>query len=130
MEEHEYQGVHGEMPSVESFSIRTEPHHGNNQMAALNQIAAVTFAKYIRRMPLHVEGLDIACDVASETVTVSAPEPESQVDTLVKGDNLSKISRAFYGAPNKHPRVFEANKSLRTYSYKSYPGQVLRTFQA
>jgi nucleoid-associated protein YgaU len=61
-----------------------------------------------------------------DLMTVSAPQPESQLYTVVKGDNLSKISKQFYGTPNKYPQIFEANKPMLTHPDKIYPGQVLR----
>ena len=62
----------------------------------------------------------------NDMMTVTAPEPESQWYTVVKGDNLSKISKAFYGTPSKYPQIFEANKPMLTHPDKIYPGQVLR----
>jgi nucleoid-associated protein YgaU len=62
----------------------------------------------------------------NDLMTVSKPEPESQMYTVVKGDNLSKISKQFYGTPNKYPQIFEANKPMLTHPDKIYPGQVLR----
>ncbi|MGE5118319.1 MAG: peptidoglycan-binding protein LysM [Betaproteobacteria bacterium] len=55
-----------------------------------------------------------------------ATEPEAQWYTVVKGDNLSKIAKQYYGDPNKYPRIFEANKPMLTHPDKIYPGQVLR----
>ena len=40
----------------------------------------------------------------NDMMTVSTQEPESQMYTVVSGDNLSKISKQFYGTPNKYPR--------------------------
>ncbi len=62
----------------------------------------------------------------NDMLTVSAPEPESKMYTVVKGDNLSKISKGFYGTPNKYPQIFAANKPMLTHPDKIYPGQVLR----
>lgn len=62
----------------------------------------------------------------NDMMTVSAPEPESKWYTVVKGDNLSKISKEFYGTPNKYPQIFEANKPMLNHPDKIYPGQVLR----
>ena len=62
----------------------------------------------------------------NDLMTVATPEPESQWYTVVKGDNLSKISKQFYGTPNKYPQIFEANKPMLTHPDKIYPGQVLR----
>jgi len=62
----------------------------------------------------------------NDMMTVATPEPESQMYTVVKGDNLSKISKEFYGTPNKYPQIFEANKPMLSHPDKIYPGQVLR----
>jgi nucleoid-associated protein YgaU len=62
----------------------------------------------------------------NDMLTVSSEEPESQWHTVVSGDNLSKISKAYYDTPNKYPQIFEANKPMLTHPDKIYPGQVLR----
>jgi nucleoid-associated protein YgaU len=62
----------------------------------------------------------------NDMMTVSSPEPESQMYVVVSGDNLSKISKQFYGTPNKYTQIFEANKPMLTHPDKIYPGQVLR----
>lgn len=59
-------------------------------------------------------------------IEVAEPEPEAQFYEVVKGDNLSKIAKHFYGNPNKYPVIFEANKPMLTHPDKIYPGQVLR----
>jgi len=50
----------------------------------------------------------------------------SQFHTVVKGDSLSKIAKAYYGDMMKYPVIFEANKPMLTDPDKIYPGQVLR----
>jgi nucleoid-associated protein YgaU len=55
-----------------------------------------------------------------------AEQPEAQWYTVVKGDNLSKIAKQYYGDANKYPQIFEANKPMLTHPDKIYPGQVLR----
>jgi nucleoid-associated protein YgaU len=62
----------------------------------------------------------------NDLMTVSKPEPESQMYTVVKGDTLHKISKQFYDTPNKYPQIFDANKPMLTHSDKIYPVQVLR----
>lgn len=62
----------------------------------------------------------------NDMLTVDAPEPESKWHTVVSGDNLSKIAKAFYGDPNKYPAIFEANKPMLKHPDKIYPGQMLR----
>ena len=62
----------------------------------------------------------------NDMMTVSSPEAESQMYTVVSGDNLSKISKQFYGSPNKYTQIFEANKPMLAHPDKIYPGQMLR----
>jgi nucleoid-associated protein YgaU len=62
----------------------------------------------------------------NDLMGVVAPEPESQWYTVVKGDNLSRISKAFYDTPNKYMVIFEANQPMLTHPDKIYPGQMLR----
>jgi nucleoid-associated protein YgaU len=124
----------------------------------LNKAAGDAIETYITAMNLKVDGLDVAFDGATGTVTVSGvaadqatkekvvlccgnvekvatvndmmtvatPADESKYYTVVKGDNLSKISKQFYGDPNKYPKIFDANKPMLTHPDKIYPGQLLR----
>lgn len=62
----------------------------------------------------------------NDMMTVAASSPESQWYTVVSGDNLSKISKQFYGTPNKYTQIFEANKPMLSHPDKIYPGQLLR----
>lgn len=61
-----------------------------------------------------------------DNMTVAIAAPEAQFYTVVRGDNLSKIAKQFYGDPNKYPVIFEANKPMLTHPDKIYPGQNLR----
>ena len=62
----------------------------------------------------------------NDLITVVAPEPEARYHTVVSGDNLSKIAKAYYGNPNKYPAIFEANRPMLSHPDKIYPGQMLR----
>ena len=62
----------------------------------------------------------------NDMLTVVTPEPEAQWYTVVKGDNLSKISKQYYGNPNEYMKIFEANKPMLSHPDKIYPGQMLR----
>ena len=127
-------------------------------VAALSKTAGDAIATYIGTQGLKVDGLDVAFDAPSATVTVagtvadqatrekvllccgnvsgvaavndmlvvSTPEPESKWHTVVSGDNLSKIAKAFYGDANKYPVIFDANKPMLKHPDKIYPGQMLR----
>lgn len=52
--------------------------------------------------------------------------PEDQYYEIQKGDNLSKVSKQFYGTPNKYIQIFEANKEVIKDMDKIYPGQKIR----
>ena len=62
----------------------------------------------------------------NDLLVVNSPEPEAQWHTVVSGDNLSKIAKAFYGDANKYPVIFEANRPMLSHPDKIYPGQMLR----
>jgi len=59
-------------------------------------------------------------------MSVDQSEPEATYYTVVSGDNLSKISKANYGDPNKYMKIYEANTPMLKHPDKIYPGQVLR----
>ena len=61
-----------------------------------------------------------------DQLTVATPEPESKFYTVKSGDNLSKISKEFYGDANQYNKIFEANRPLLKNADDIYPGQVLR----
>ncbi|BCX72433.1 peptidoglycan-binding protein LysM [Acinetobacter bereziniae] len=61
-----------------------------------------------------------------DQMTVAIPEPESKFYTVKSGDNLSKISKEFYGDPNQYNKIFEANRPLLKNADDIFPGQVLR----
>lgn len=62
----------------------------------------------------------------NDNLTVDQSEPEAEYYTVVSGDTLSKISKQFYGSPNKYMQIFEANKPMLSHPDKIYPGQMLR----
>ena len=61
-----------------------------------------------------------------DMMSVDRSEPAAQYYTVKSGDNLSKISKQFYGDPNKYMKIFEANKPMLSHPDKIYPGQLLR----
>jgi len=61
-----------------------------------------------------------------DNLTVEDTAPEAQYYTVVSGDNLSKVSKQYYGDPNKYMVIFEANKPMLSHPDKIYPGQMLR----
>jgi nucleoid-associated protein YgaU len=65
-------------------------------------------------------------EAVQDQLYVPTPEPEAQFHTVVRGDTLSKIAKAFYGNANAYMKIFEANKPMLSDPDKIYPGQVLR----
>ena len=61
-----------------------------------------------------------------DNISVDTPEPESRMYTVKSGDNLSKISKEFYGDANQYNKIFEANRPLLKDADDIFPGQVLR----
>ena len=61
-----------------------------------------------------------------DKLSVAEPANAPQFYTVVRGDNLSKIAKQYYGNANEYMKIFEANKPMLTHPDKIYPGQVLR----
>jgi nucleoid-associated protein YgaU len=134
---------------------QADPSSADKQKAA-NDAAADSIMAYIESQGLKATGLTVTFDGSTATVYGVAPDqstkekivlccgnvqgvaavndqmsvdqsaPEAQYYTVVKGDNLSKISKQYYGDPNKYNKIFEANKPMLKSPDLIYPGQVLR----
>ena len=74
---------------------------------------------------LAVGNIDHVAQV-DDQMTVATPESESKFYTVKSGDNLSKISKEFYGDANQYNKIFEANRPLLKNADDIFPGQVLR----
>ena len=136
-------------------AAQADPSSADKQKAA-NDAAADAIMAYIESQGLKATGLTVTFDGSTATVygvadtqatkekivlcagnvqgvasvndqmTVDQSAPEAQYYTVVKGDNLSKISKQYYGDPNKYAKIFEANKPMLKSPDLIYPGQVLR----
>src|SRR5271163_4091597 len=53
---------------------------------------------------------DIQAPAAAAAAAGAASTPAARTYTVQPGDNLSKISKQFYGDPNNYMKIFEANK--------------------
>jgi nucleoid-associated protein YgaU len=67
-----------------------------------------------------VAGAGAAAPSAAES------QAQSKFYTVQKGDTLSKVSKEYYGDPNRYNAIFEANRPMLEDPDKIYPGQVLR----
>lgn len=68
---------------------------------------------------------------APSAPTAAQPEATQPADssvfyTIQKGDTLSKISKQFYGDPNKYRYIVEENSGVIEDADKIYPGQTIR----
>jgi nucleoid-associated protein YgaU len=50
----------------------------------------------------------------------------TQFYVIQKGDTLSAIAKQYYGAANKYPKLFEANREVIEDPDRIYPGQKIR----
>jgi len=62
----------------------------------------------------------------NDMMSVDQSAEEATFYTVVSGDTLSKISKAFYGNANEYMKIFEANRPMLSHPDKIYPGQMLR----
>lgn len=65
-------------------------------------------------------------EVNVDAMEAPAPEPEVEYYTIVSGDTLSKIAKAYYGDAMDYPKLFEANREVITDPDLIYPGQKIR----
>ncbi len=98
-------------------------YNSNTDTAVLNGQVQTQADK--EKIILAVGNVDHVAQV-DDQLTVAAPEPESKFYTVKSGDNLSKISKEFYGDPNQYNKIFEANRPLLKNADDIFPGQVLR----
>ena len=59
-------------------------------------------------------------------VTFEGANPEDQYYEIKSGDNLSKVSKKFYGSSNHYNAIFEANREVIKDMNLIYPGQKIR----
>ena len=69
---------------------------------------------------------NITVAAAGSSAPSASSAAESKFYTVKSGDTLSKVSKEFYGDPNRYNAIFEANKPMLEHPDKIYPGQVLR----
>ena len=59
-------------------------------------------------------------------VVFEGTQEDDQYYEIKSGDNLSKITKQFYGNPNHYLKIFEANKEVIKEMDLIYPGQKIR----
>jgi nucleoid-associated protein YgaU len=146
----------GKGKTQETMAAAQADPSSDDKKKAANDAAADAIMAYIEAQGLKATGLTVTFDGSTATVygvadnqatkekivlccgnvqgvaavndqmTVDQSAPEAQYYTVVKGDNLSKISKQYYGDPNKYAKIFEANKPMLKSPDLIYPGQVLR----
>lgn len=124
--------------------------------AAANAKAGEALENLVRKMQIPIDHLDVKYSLGTATISGKAEKqeiaekavltvgnvngisrvenqievvhtaPEADYYTVKQGDWLSKISKKYYGDPNKYNVIFEANKPMLEHPDKIYPGQVLR----
>jgi nucleoid-associated protein YgaU len=97
--------------------------HIDDDVATLRGVA---YDQATKEKVILVVGNSSGIGTVDDQMTVEHVEPEAQFHTVVSGDTLGKIAKAFYGNAMKYPVIFEANKPMLKDPDKIYPGQVLR----
>ena len=69
---------------------------------------------------------DINADFPIDTNLQGAQAASERTYTVKPGDTLSKISKQFFGDPNKYQRIFEANRDKLSDPDKIQVGQQLK----
>jgi nucleoid-associated protein YgaU len=146
----------GKGPAQTAMAAAQSDPSSAEKAKAANDAAADAIQGYIDQQGLKATGLTVTYDGSTATVygvaesqatkekivlccgnvqgvasvndqmSVDQSQPEAQYYTVVKGDNLSKISKQYYGDPNKYTKIFEANKPMLRSPDLIYPGQMLR----
>lgn len=146
----------GKGKTQETMAAAQADPSSDDKKKAANDAAADAIMAYVESQGLKATGLTVTFDGSAATVygiaetqatkekivlccgnvqgvaavndqmTVDQSAPEAQYYTVVKGDNLSKISKQYYGDLNKYAKIFEANKPMLKSPDLIYPGQVLR----
>ena len=112
--------------------IRSQNLSATGMVVALDGAAAAVTVYGVAPDQATMEKIVLCCGNVAGVATVNnmmsvdQSAPEATYYTVVSGDNLSKISKAQYGDPNKYMKIFDANKPMLKDPDKIYPGQVLR----
>lgn len=112
------------MVSLESYTIKEDAKQGFDVMVSITLKQYKPYGTKIVKV-LNSEG---TASVENVRETSNSPAPlDNPVTTytVVEGDCLWNIAKAYYGDGSKYPAIIEANKDKMTSSGMIYPGQVL-----
>jgi len=73
-----------------------------------------------------IADIETPAAAAATAAATSGSSSAARIYTVQPGDNLSKISKQFYGDANKYLKIFEANKDKLSDPDKLKPGIELR----
>lgn len=117
---------------------------GNDEQNVKNEILESSSTMPIENLEVKVEGdkIILSGDATPEDkakaaliagnikgvkeVIFEGTQEDDQYYEIKAGDNLSKISKEFYGNPNHYLKIFEANKEVIKDMNLIYPGQKIR----
>src|SRR5574344_10938 len=117
---------------------------GNDEQNVKNEILESSSTMPIENLEVKVEGdkIILSGDASPEDkakaaliagnikgvkeVVFEGTQEDDQYYEIKAGDNLSKISKEFYGNPNHYLKLFEANKEVIKDMNLIYPGQKIR----
>ena len=108
-------------PGVSGLNVNYDPASGKVALSG-----SATSAEAMQKAVLIAGNVQGVAEV--DAAKVQAPAEKEKVDYYIiqSGDNLSKISKHFYGDANKYNRIFEANREVIKDVDKIFPGQKIR----
>jgi len=80
----------------------------------------------IREKVILVVGNTEGIAEVDDRMTTAIEKPQAQFHTVVSGDTLGKIAKAYYGNAIKYSVIFQANKPMLSHPDRIYVGQTLR----
>ncbi len=108
-------------PGLSGLNVNYDPASGK---VALSGSAAS--AEAMQKAVLIAGNVQGVAEVDAAQVQAPAEKEKVEYYIIKSGDNLSKISKQFYGDPNKYNRIFEANREVIKDANLIFPGQKIR----
>lgn len=110
--------------SLESYTIKEDANQGFDVIVSINLKQYKPYGTKIVKV-LNSSG---TASIENVRETSNSPAPSDNpvtTYTVVEGDCLWNIAKAYYGNGAKYPAIIEANKDKITNSGMIYPGQIL-----